>query len=185
MLPLLVLSLLAGPAEYLTHEGAHYLVARAFGAHPTMHFDHVALEGSVRWGPVQNLLFTAAGPAADWFVGIVALIFLARCFTPLALVLAIWVSRPLQFLHGLLGLDLSQFGVSGELAGTDEAIIAQALGMSAQDVILIELIVAIPLMLLIIYYVPVGRRVPVITVLTTGVIVGWAAWLAFAPYLLP
>ena len=84
-----------------------------------------------------------------------------------------------------MGLDLSQFGISGELAGTDEAITAQALGTSAQHVILIELIVAIPLMLLIIYYVPVGRRVPVITVLTTGVIVGWAAWLAFAPYLLP
>jgi hypothetical protein len=30
MLLLLVLSLLTGPAEYLTHEGAHYLVARAF-----------------------------------------------------------------------------------------------------------------------------------------------------------
>ena len=180
MLPLLVLSLLAGPAEYLTHEGAHYLVARAFGAHPTMHFDHVALEGSVHWGSVQYLLFTAAGPAADWLVGIVALVLLARRFTPLALVLAIWVARPLQFLHGLLGLDLSQLGVSGELAGTDEDIIAQALGVSAQSVILIEFIVAIPLMLLIIYYVPVRCRLPVITVLTAGLIVGWAAWLAFS-----
>lgn len=185
MLLLLVLSLLTGPAEYLTHEGAHYLVARAFGAHPTMHFDHVALERSVHWGPVQGLLFTAAGPAADWLVGIVALVFLARRYTPLALVLAIWVARPLQFVHGLVGLDLSQLGVSGELAGTDEAEIAQALGMPAQDVILIELIAAIPSMLLIIYYMPVRCRLPVITVLTAGVIGGWAAWLAFAPYLLP
>jgi hypothetical protein len=62
--------------------------------------------------------------------------------------------------------------------------IAQALGMSAQSVILIEFIVAIPLMLLIIYFMPVGGRLPVITVLTAGVIVGWVAWLAFAPYLL-
>src|SRR6516225_6568215 len=99
MLVLLVFSLLTGPVEYLTHEGAHYLVAHAFGAHPTMHFNRVGLEGSSHWGPRQHLLFTAAGPAVDWLVGIVALIFLARRFSPLALVLAIWVARPLQFLH--------------------------------------------------------------------------------------
>jgi hypothetical protein len=185
MLLLLVLSLLTGPAEYLTHEGAHYLAALAFGAHPTLHFNHVELQGSAHWGPVQNLLFTTAGPAADWVIGMVALIFLARCFTPSALVLAIWVARPLQFLHGLLGLDLSRYGVSGDLSGTDEAVIAQTLGMFPQGIILIELVVAIPLLLLIIYYMPTGRRLAVVAVLTTGVLVGWAAWLALAPYLLP
>src|SRR5262249_19840810 len=137
------------------------------------------------WGPVQNLLFTTAGPAADWVIGMVALIFLARRFTPLALVLAIWVARPIQFLHGLLGLDLSQYGVSGDLAGTDEAVIGQALGMSTQDVILIELAVAIPLLLLIIFYMPTGCRLVVVAVLTTGVLAGWTAWLVFASYLLP
>jgi hypothetical protein len=71
------------------------------------------------------------------------------------------------------------------LAGTDEAVIGQALGMSARQVILAELAVAIPLMLLIVYYMPVAYRVPIMSVLTTGVLLGWAASLPVGPYLLP
>jgi hypothetical protein len=183
MLLLLVLSLLAGPLEYVTHEGVHYLVARALGGHPTMHFDNVELRTHL--DPFQNVLFTAAGPAADWAVGMGALVFLARRYTPLALVLAIWVTRPLQFLHGVLGLDLSQVGVSGELGATDEGVIAQALGMSARTIIFAELAIAIPLMLLIVYYIPSRQRFPVIAVLSTGVLAGWAGWLMCVPYLLP
>ena len=40
-------------------------------------------------------------PNPDWAIGIIALLFLARRFAPLSLVLAIWVARPLQFV--LLG----------------------------------------------------------------------------------
>jgi hypothetical protein len=185
LLILFVFSLLTGPAEYLTHEGAHYMVARAFGAHPIMHFDRIELPPSTHFTPAQNLLFAAAGPAADWAVGIVALVFLARRFTPLALVLAIWVARPLQFVHGLLGLDLTQLGISGDLVGTDEAVIAQALGVSASGAILTELIAAIPLLLLIFYYMPAVRRLRVAVVLTVGVLMGWVGWMAFASYLLP
>jgi hypothetical protein len=185
MLFLFLLSVLDGPAEYLTHEGAHYLVARAFSADPTIHFDHVALHETARFGTTQNLLFTAAGPIADWAVGIGALVFLARRYTPLALVLAVWIARPLQFLHGLLGIELSELGLPDALAGTDEAVIGQALGVSARSAIAIELCLAIPLMLAIVYYMPSGRRVPIIGVLTSGVLFGWAGWLAVGPYLLP
>ena len=80
LLILFVFSLLTGPAEYLTHEGAHYMIARAFGAHPIMHFDRIELLPSTHLTPAQNLLFAAAGPAADWAVGIVA-----WCSSPAAL----------------------------------------------------------------------------------------------------
>jgi hypothetical protein len=183
MLLLLVLSLLAGPLEYLTHEGAHYLVGRAFGAHPTMHFDHVELRTPL--DSMQNLLVTSAGPLVDWLVGLVALACLAWRYTPLTLVLAVWVARPLQFLHGVLGIDLSAIGIAGDLTGTDEAVIAGALGMSPRDLVFAELAVAIPLLLLVVHYMPAGRRIPVIAVLSTGVFVGWAAWLVIiGPYLL-
>jgi hypothetical protein len=143
------------------------------------------LHEAAHFGSVQNLLFSAAGPIADWVVGIVALVFLARRYTSLALVLAVWVAHPLQFLHGLLGIDLSELGNPDGLAGTDEAVIGQALGVSARVVIGIELCLAIPLMLLIVYYMPSGRRAPIIGVLTSGVLLGWAGWLALGPYLLP
>jgi hypothetical protein len=182
MLLLLVLSLFAGPAEYLAHEGAHYLVAYAIGAHPTMHFDHVEFHAHLEAMP--NLLVTVAGPAVDWVVGIGALVALARRYTPLALVLAIFVARPFQFLHGALGIDLSPIGISGNLVGTDEGVIAEALGMSPRDIILAELTVATPLLLLIVYYMPSKRRIA-IAVLSSGVLAGWAGWLALGPYLLP
>jgi hypothetical protein len=38
--------MLTGPVDYLTHEGAHYLVARAFVTHPKMHFDRIELPAS-------------------------------------------------------------------------------------------------------------------------------------------
>ena len=63
--------------------------------------------------------------------------------------------------------------------------IAQALGVSASGAILTELIAAIPLLLLIVYYVPAVRRLRVAAVLTVGVLMGWVGWMAFAPYLLP
>jgi hypothetical protein len=70
--------------------------ARTFGAHPTLHFDHVALDAT-HLDSMQHLLFTAAGPVPDWVVGIGGLVFLARRYTPLALVLAISIARPLQY----------------------------------------------------------------------------------------
>jgi hypothetical protein len=148
-----------------------------------MHFDHV--EFHTHLDAMPNLVVTAAGPAFDWAVGIGALVSLARRYTPLALVIAICVVRPLQFLHGALGINLSAIGISGNLAGTDEGVIAQALGMSPRDIILAELAVATPLLLLIVYYMPSMRRIPVIAVLSTGVLAGWAGWLALGPYLLP
>jgi hypothetical protein len=48
-----------------------------------------------------------------------------------------------------------------------------------------ELSFAIPLMLVIVYHVPSARRVPILAVLTFGVLLGWAGWLAVGPYLLP
>jgi hypothetical protein len=185
MLPLLVLSLLAGPVEYIVHEGAHYLVASAFGAHPTLHFDHVDFGETAHVPALRSLLITAAGPAADWAVGIPALIVLARHYSPLALVLAIWVARPLQFSSGLLGMDLPWLGMSGALVGADEETIAQAVGLSARQLIVAELALATPLLLLIVSSLPTRRRAPILAVLAIGVLAGWAGWLACGPYLLP
>ena len=44
---------------------------------------------------------------------------LIQRYTPVRLVLAIWVARPLQFAPALLG-------ISGELGRTDEAVVANA-----------------------------------------------------------
>jgi hypothetical protein len=82
-----------------------------------------------------------------------------------------------------LGINLAQFGLP--LAGTDEAKIGESLGMSTRSVLGIELGLAVPLMLVIIYCIPSTHRVPIIVVLTSGVLLGWAGWLALGPYLLP
>ena len=58
-------------------------------------------------------------------------------------------------------------------------------GVSARGVILIELIVAIPFVLLIVYYMPALHRFRAAAVLTASVLMGWGGWVAFAPYLLP
>jgi hypothetical protein len=90
---LFVLSVLAAPVEYLAHEGAHYLAARGFGVPASLHFDQVDLPGVERLSDVQRLVIVAAGPAIDWIVGLVGVVFVVARFTPMRLVLAIWIAR--------------------------------------------------------------------------------------------
>lgn len=182
---LLVLSLLAAPVEYVAHEGAHWLVARLYGAHATLHFDRVTLDGGARLTDLQSVLFAAAGPAVDWIVGLGALLLLVQRYTPLRVVLAIWVARPLQFLPALLGIDLAQLGVGGSLRGTDEAVVAGAIGVSPEAVLWMELAVAVPLLALIAFCIPATYRLTVLCVLCIGVLAGWAGWLTVGPTLLP
>ena len=182
---LFMLSLLAAPVEYIAHEGAHYLAARSFGAQATLHYDHVALEGGAQFSPVQRLLFVAAGPAVDWAVGLLALLFLVRRYTPMRLVLAIWVARPLQFLPALLGMDFLYFGRGESVGGTDEAVLAEAIGMSPQALVWLELAVALPLLAIIVLVIPAPRRLIILSVMSVGVLAGWAGWLTWGSYVLP
>lgn len=182
---LLVLSLLAAPVEYVAHEGGHYLMARFFGAGATLHFDRVTLDPGSELSQVQRLLFVAAGPAVDAVVGVIGLLLLLRRYTPVALVLAIWLARPLQFLPQLLGLDVSAFALMGGLADTDEGRIAATLGISPRAFIWAELAVATPLLALIVLGLPATRRLAILSVLSIGVLVGWAGWLAWGPHILP
>jgi len=183
LLPLFALSLLAAPVEYLAHEGAHYLAARLFGANATLHFDRVSL-GGARLGPWQSLAFTAAGPLADWVVGIAALLLLVRRYTPLRLVFAIWLARPLQFLPALLGIDLPSVGSGADLRFTDEAVLARAVGLSPEAFIWLETAVAAPLLAEIVLLMP-PPRLAVLATLALGVFTGWAGWLIFGQYVLP
>ena len=183
LLPLFALSLLAAPVEYLAHEGAHYLAARLFGANATLHFDRVSL-GGARLGPWQSLAFTAAGPLADWVVGIAALLLLVRRYTLLRLVFAIWLARPLQFLPALLGIDLPSVGSGADLRFTDEAVLARAVGLSPEAFIWLETAVAAPLLAEIVLLMP-PPRLAVLATLAIGVFTGWAGWLIFGQYVLP
>lgn len=179
---LFALSLFAGPVEYLAHEGAHYLVARLFGANATLHFDRVSL-GGARLGPWEGLAFTAAGPLADWVVGIAGLLLLVRRYSPLRLVFAVWLARPLQFLPALLGIDLSRLGFGDDVRFTDEAVLALAVGLSPQAFIWLETAVAAPLLAEIVVIIP-PPRLAALATLTVGVFAGWAGWLILGPYVL-
>jgi hypothetical protein len=183
LLSLFALSLLAAPVEYVAHEGAHYLAARLFGANATLHFDRVSL-GGARLGPWESLAFTAAGPFADWVVGVAALLLLVRRYTPLRLVFAIWLARPLQFLPALLGIDLSPLGFGADLRFTDEAVLARAVGLSPEAFIWLETAVAAPLLAEIVLLIP-PPRLAVLATLALGVFTGWAGWLIFGQYVLP
>jgi hypothetical protein len=185
LLAVFLLSVLAAPVEYLAHEGAHFAVARLYGLPATLHFDRVTLPPGTRLGDLENALFAAAGPAVDWIVGLTALTLLVARYTPLRLVLAIWVARPLQFLPGLIGIDLPVLGAGGSLDGTDEGVVAAALGLPAQGVIGLELAAAMPLLGLIAWCVPAPGRLATLATLTLGVLLGWAAWLAWGAFLLP
>jgi hypothetical protein len=180
---LFVLSLLAAPVEYVAHEGAHYLAARAFGANAKLHFDSVTF-GGARLGFWENLAFTAAGPFVDWVVGLAALLLLVRRYTLPRLVFAIWLARPLQFLPALLGIDLSPLGFNADLRFTDEAVLARAVGLSPEAFIWLETAVAVPLLAEIVVHIP-PPRLAVLATLTAGVFVGWAGWLVFGRYVLP
>jgi hypothetical protein len=182
---LLLLALLAAPVEYIAHEGGHYLAARMVGAQATLHFDRVTLAPGVHLGELQQALFAAAGPAVDWVVGLTALALLLVRFTPLRLVLAIWVARPLQFAPTLAGIDLPAFGLGGDLGSTDDAGVAAAIGLPTQEILGLELAVAIPLLVLIILQVPTPGRLSRLALLSVGVLVGWAGWLSVGPHLLP
>lgn len=185
MLAVFLLSVLAAPVEYVTHEGAHFGVARLYGLQAALHFNRVTLPPGTRLGDLQNAVFAAAGPAVDWIVGLAALALLYARFTPMRLVLAIWVARPLQFLPALVGIDLPLLGADGSLEGTDEGVVAAALGLPAYAVIGMELAAAIPLLGLVAWCVPAHGRLATLTVLALGVLTGWAAWLAWGPLLLP
>jgi hypothetical protein len=180
---LFVFSLFAGPVEYLAHEGAHYWVARVLGANATLHFDRVTLAGG-RLGYWDNFAFAAAGPFVDWVVGLAALWLLARRYTPLRLVFAIWLARPLQFLPALLGIDLTVLGFGSNLRLTDEAVVAQAMGLSPAALIWLETAVAAPLLAEIVVLMPPPRLAALVT-MTVGVLAGWAGWLVLGPYMLP
>jgi len=183
---LFALSLLTGPVEYLAHEGAHYWVARLVGANATLHFDRVTLAGA-RLGYWENFAFAAAGPLVDWVVGLSALWLLVRRYTPLRLVLAVWLARPLQFLPALLGVDLYGLGFATNLRFTDEGVVAEALGLSPAAFIWLEMAVAVPLLAEIVVLMPRPRLVTLVTLvtMTVGVLAGWAGWLILGPYVLP
>jgi len=182
---LFMLSLLAAPVEYVAHEGGHYLAARLFGADATLHFDRVTLDRGARLSDTERLLFVAAGPAIDGIVGVTGLLLLVQRYTPLRLVLAIWLARPLQFLPPLLGVDLPLFALAGGLADTDEGQIATTLGLSPRAFIWAELALAAPLLALIVLRLPATRRLAILSVLSIGVMAGWAGWLAWGPLVLP
>jgi hypothetical protein len=185
LLAVFLLSVLSAPVEYLTHEGAHLAVARLYGLQATLHFDRVTLPPGTRLGELENAVFAAAGPAVDWIVGLAALALLLRRYTPMRLVLAIWVARPLQFVPGLIGIDVPLLGAGGSLDGTDEGVVAAALGLPAQTVIGMELAAAMPLLGLIAWCVPTPGRLATLATLALGVLLGWAAWLAWGAIVLP
>jgi hypothetical protein len=182
---LFVLSLLAAPVEFLAHEGAHYVAARGFGLAASLHFDQVDLPGAERLGNLQRLVIAAAGPAVDWIVGLVGVLLVVARFTPMRLVLAIWVARPLQFLPSLVGVGVDYLGLGGSLQGSDEVTMARALSLPDHSVVWLELVVAIPLLILIVLAIPAGRRLVVLPVMSVGVLAGWAGWLVLGPYVLP
>jgi hypothetical protein len=182
---LFVLSVMAAPVEFLAHESAHFLAARGFGVAASLHFDQVDLPGAERLGNLQRLMIAAAGPAVDWFAGLAGVLLVVMRFTPMRLVLAIWVARPLQFLPSLLGVGVAYLGLGGSLQGSDEVTMAQALSLPGHSVVWLELVVAIPLLILIVLRIPAGRRLVVLPVMSVGVLAGWAGWLLLGPYILP
>jgi hypothetical protein len=185
LLPLFLLSVLAAPVEFLAHEGGHFLAARSFGIRATLHFDQVALPDGAVLSDVQRLLFIAAGPIVDWVVGLAGLLLVVRRFTPLRLVLGIWLARPLQFLPSLLGIDLVYLGLGGSLQGSDEVSLARLLSLPDHLLVWLELFAAVPLLLLIALAIPAQHRVSVLSVMTVGVLTGWAGWLALGSFVLP
>ena len=157
----------------------------AFGVPATLHFDHVALPMGPRLGNLQRLVF--ARPVR-WSTGSSAwrdVLLVCQRFTPMRLVLAIWVARPLQFLPSLIGLDLGFLGLGGSLQGADEVTLAQALTLPDHAVVWLELVAAIPLLLLIVLAIPARRRFAVLPVMSIGVLTGWAGWLVLGGYILP
>jgi hypothetical protein len=185
LLAVFLLSVLAAPVEYLTHEGAHFGVARLYGLKATLHFDRVSLPPGTSLGALENAVFAAAGPVVDWIVGLAALALLLQRYTPMRLVLAIWVARPLQFLPALIGIDVPLLGAGGSLEGTDEGVVAAVLGLPAWAVIGMELAAATPLLVLIAWRVPTPGRLLTLATLGLGVLLGWAGWLAWGALMLP
>jgi hypothetical protein len=185
LLPLFVLSVLAAPVEYLAHESGHFFAARSFGVPATLHFDHVALPDGAVLSNLQRVLFVAAGPMVDWAVGLAGLLLVLRRFTPLRLVLAIWLARPLQFLPSLIGVDLAYLGLGGSLEGADEVSLARLLSLPDHLIVWLELIAAVPLLVLLVLAIPAHQRLSALSVMSIGVLTGWAGWLALGGYVLP
>ena len=185
LLPLFLLSLLAAPVEFLAHEGGHFLVARSFGVPATLHFDHVALPDGAVLSGLQRLLFIAAGPMVDWIVGLAGLLLVWRRLTPVRLLMGIWLARPLQFLPSLIGLDLVYLGLGGSLQGSDEVSLARLLSLPDHFIVWLELFAAIPLLVLLAAAIPAPCRLATLSVMSIGVLTGWAGWLALGGYVLP
>ena len=141
---LFILSVMAAPVEFLAHEGAHFVAARGFGVAATLHFDQVDLPGAERLGHLQRLLIAAAGPAVDWIVGLAGVLLVAARFTPMRLVLAIWVARPLQFLPSVLGVGVDYLGLGGSLQGSDEVTMARTLSLRDHGIVWLCLLYTSP-----------------------------------------
>jgi hypothetical protein len=182
---LFILSVMAAPVEFLAHEGAHFIAARGFGVAASLHFDQVDLPGAERLGNLQRLVIATAGPAVDWIVGLAGVLLVAARFTPMCLLAAIWVARPLQFLPSLFGVGVDYLGLGGSLQGSDEVVMARALSLPDYAVVWLELVVAMPLLVLIVLAVPARWRFIVLPVMSVGVLAGWAGWLLIGPYVLP
>ena len=182
---LFILSVMAAPVEFLAHESAHYVAARGFGVAASLHFDQMDLPGAERLANLQRLVIAAAGPAVDWFAGLAGVLLVVMRFTPMRLVVAIWVARPLQFLPSLVGVGVDYLGLGGSLQGSDEVTMARTLSLRDHGIVWLELAVAIPLLILIVWAVPARRRFVVLPVMSVGVLAGWAGWLLIGPHILP
>lgn len=150
-----------------------------------LHFDHVVLPGGAALGHLQQLLFVAAGPVVDWIVGLAGLLLVLRGATPLRLVLAIWLARPLQFLPSLMGVDLGYLGLGGSLRGADAVVLARFLSRPDHLIVWLLRLVAGPLLILLALAIPARQRFLLLCVMTIGVLSGWAGWLALGGYVLP
>jgi hypothetical protein len=63
-------------------------------------------------------------------------------------------------------------------------VLAQAVGLSAQAFIWLEMALAAPLLAEIVLLIR-PPRLAALATLTVGVLVGWAGWLLLGPYVLP
>jgi hypothetical protein len=62
---------------------------------------------------------------------------------------------------------------------------AELLQLARHAVVWLELVAALPLLALIVWAVPAGCRLAVLSVMSIGVLAGWAGWLALGSFVLP
>ena len=85
----------------------------------------------------------------------------------------------------VLAINVPYFGLGGSLRGTDEVTIATVLKLPPHTVIWLELAAALPLLAVIVWAVPAGSRLTVLSVMSIGVLAGWAGWLTLGNLVLP